>query len=801
MGIQPREIKKRKVDRTDVKGAEGEMIIDKGAYRFQLLQKDNNIFMLMTGSPKKENLSTQDVKKFFSSFKPVATATQARAWTNFRLEDKAFSVELPGVPKRNSAMDSRSEGSGWVFTTYDYVDNRKGLYYLVQVRDIDRGYYINGDSVYFDAYREDLKTKFDSLIRAKDSVHEGFPAYKMEAFYKEENAIYKVYYVIRGNRVYSFIVGGHKDSDLSDAEHFFNSVKLEPYRKLEWKKYEGNGFTTMAPAPLILEGEEEVPPGVIIQEGIKGDTTTAVTTEPDEDDQEHFISFNPNEVISYEIFKEGFSPYYWAPDDSSFLHNRLLQFRESGDSLVKKSWVRNGGLKGLEAVISKPGTNNYKRLRFVVNGDSLYTLISFIPSQYVQDQKHDLFFNSFRVKTEKAPLLYTKKPKALLEALRSSDSATVRKAVAVLAQVIFTRQDLPLLHQALFEDYLKIEEDWEISIQEKIAREFATLGDASTVSFIESNYFLLSGEKERLKYLALEVLADIQTDTSYKALKKLLLAGIPSTGSPDGLEYSLKDSLHLTLTLYPEILSLSGDSLFAPSLAGITYLLLDSNLLDISNVIPWKKNFYAQAAKVRNDIEKNAAGDIWWNYYQWIPFLSRFRESESYELIRSFMTLPVNGLKFEAAIELLKNGQPVPSSELVKLAEDKEYRLSLYGQLEQMDRLSLMPPQYASFRSLAESELYNIAQEEYSGEVEMKFIGERNAEFKGKKQKFYLFTVSYKDEGSVETYLGVAGPYNKGKTFNTENSLTNLYWEETLENSSVDKLFKAFMAEYGSSED
>jgi hypothetical protein len=42
------------------------------------------------------------------------------------------------------------------------------------------------------------------------------------------------------------------------------------------------------------------------------------------------------------------------------------------------------------------------------------------------------------------------------------------------------------------------------------------------------------------------------------------------------------------------------------------------------------------------------------------------------------------------------------------------------------------------------------------------FIGERVAEFKGKKQKFYLFNVVYKneEEGTKESYLGIAGPYS-----------------------------------------
>jgi len=131
-----------------------------------------------------------------------------------------------------------------------------------------------------------------------------------------------------------------------------------------------------------------------------------------------------------------------------------------------------------------------------VNGDTLYNLISFLPPQELDESKK--FFDDFKIVNEVQPAIYTKKTKQLLEALRSKDTTTFSEALSAFGQVSFEKDDLPLLHQALLETYIKREDDYR-TVNERIVNVLEDLADASTVHFISDHYKKLDKEKESIK--------------------------------------------------------------------------------------------------------------------------------------------------------------------------------------------------------------------------------------------------------------------------------------------------------------
>ena len=159
------------------------------------------------------------------------------------------------------------------------------------------------------------------------------------------------------------------------------------------------------------------------------------------------------------------------------------------------------------------------------------------------------------------------------------------------------------------------------------------------------------------------------------------------------------------------------------------------------------------------------------------------------------MKLPETGLKSKAVIALLKNEQPVPAAELLKIAADKEYRADFYRELNGLKKANLFPVQYAKQQSLAESDLYAIVSDEYEVGAVL-FLGEKTASYQGKKKKFFLFKITLQfEEGEKESYLGIAGPYDLNtKELISYSDAGGINWQEPFNQSKTGKHFGSYLA-------
>jgi len=771
MGSVGNKIKPKDVSINGVKGKEASFDITEGSYNVKLLQRGSTIYLLMAGSSKKSNLTSPDVSKFFSSFKAREIAVDEKRWTRFSIPGKGFTIELPGEPKVNKSFGENQ--SQWEFTTYDIVDNAKGLYYLFQVRDIKAGFYIQNDSLYFAAYKEDILKGFEKILGEEWFIFKGYPAYKMELSLKG-TVRYVVHNVIRGNRVYLLAVGGDKNADFSDAEHVFNSLEFENYSSKEWKNYQVDGFNITAPAP--------------VKKMKKDSSDSDVDAVVNKNTTQHFVAFDPEKVISYEIFKIRLSPYYWIKNDSLYFEKQLDNYVSYEDSVLQKRMVYNGNLKGMELIIQQKGRSTLQKMRLLVNGDTLYNLLSFLPQQELEDESKK-FFEDFRILNEAQPTIYTKKTRQLLDALKTKDTTEFSEALSAFQQVSFEKDDLPLLHQALLETYIQRAEDYQ-TINDRIVNVLDELADASTVKFVSDNYKKLDQEKEALKYTLLELLSKIKTTESYGVLKNLLLAGLPSKGAPK-LTYALRDSLQLTLSLYPEILSLSKDSLFSNTLVDVTKELLDSSLILLKEVHPYEQNFLKNAERNLRKVQKDE--EEWWMVSNWIPFIAKFNDKESNDLVREFLKLKETGAKYAAVLALVKNNQAVNPFDIEKVAEDKMYRKDLYDELKTLNKLKLFPAKYATQLKIAESEIFILSDDDQTPSA-VTFIGERVTTFMEKKQKFYLFKVDFKNEESY-SYLGITGPYSlTSKEIVISSGAAGGYWDEEFDKRKIEEQFKEYLS-------
>lgn len=774
MGQNPKVLKSMPLNENGMLGREAIAQIPEATYRMQFWMKDNQLFILMVGSNKQQAVSSADADRFFASLKTYDRSGVVKTWKDFTLPGKAFSLSLPGTPKPNTTIDnSIKKADGWNFTTYDLVDMAEGLYYLIQARDIEGGKFLNGDSAYFAGIKQGLGEKMDEVSEGVQTTFEGFPAYYIDAQSSAGDGAVKTMHVIRGSRVYTLIAASGKAVESPDVDKVFRSLKLLPYETPPVKVQSIEGISAPAAYPLqrLLPDEDE-----------EADSTST-----------HYISHNPQTAVAYEVWKNAFSPYYWIKNDSTYFAQKEAYYKGYRDSLLHKEWISNGQVKGLDMVIQSPDNNNLKKVRLLVSGDTLYTLTAHIPAQYMRDETHQKFFNDFRIATEQEPSIYTNKAAPLLQALLTTDSVKFSAAKDAFNSVEFTEGDRELLHQALLPSYLDDDESYN-GTMEVIVRRLSSIADPSTVDFVKKKYASFTGKKEVHKYLLLKLLAEAKTSASFMLLKELLLRQPPAMGDAAKLEYSLYDSLALTKTLFPEVLQLSRDSLFLSSLTSISLRLLDSSLLTIADIQPHKSNFIKGAAASLSELKKDT--DNWWQASDPVKMLGWINDKESNELLKKFLSQKNVSIKREVIVALLKNGQVVPTAEILKVAADPYERSGFYEEMKQTGKLKLFPARYATQLSLAESDLHQTLMDDDYEDFTITPIGERKAMYNGKLQRFCLFKLGLdRDEkGKRFYYLGVTGPYAVDtKEPKTSPDINYYHYDETFNSAKLEAQLKAFL--------
>ncbi|MGC4037345.1 MAG: TraB/GumN family protein [Chitinophagaceae bacterium] len=761
-------------------GVEGVINSIYGSYKLQLWRYANVLYMVMAGNEKKQTLFSGDIDRYFKSFtinKNAIQQKQQTAWSNFTSGEKAFSVSFPGKAKQNKTYEKNSGNSDWNVIVYDCVDINAGLYYMVQIRDIKPGYFLDGDSSFFEQIKSNMARVLKDTTKNEQFLLKGFPAMRFDGHSKEGDIFYKTMAITRGNRIYMLhTFGSSGASKEDDAKQFFESFRIMDYKHPEISKQysEDESFYSSVAYPFTK----------IKKDTLEEDDDTPV--------KKKFVSYNPNEAISYQVFVDPISPYKWYDNDSDLYSISKYQYR---DSTISIRQTTNGKLKGIERLIYLHSNNNRKIVREFLNGDTLYTLLSFIPSQYINDDRHRKFFDDFTVTNEqKTTSVFENKAEKLLSAVNSKDTATFRKAKAVIDDVSFSKNNLPLLHSALLKTYL--DDSIGYGVSRTIENAISRMADSSTIDFVRMNY---EGTDDKIKRKLLRLLAENKTKYSYDLFKKLLIENPPAIADVYyDFTYRISDSMELAQSLYPEYLKLSGNKYLWDGVVYNTNRLLDSNKIAMNIISPYKNNFQHSADTVLKSLRKTNDEYEGGEYTDLVELLGKFNDTRSNQLLQQFQKMKNKDLKKAAVIALLKNNQTADVAEINKLAEDKSTRTDFYDELKKIKKEKSFPLKYLTQRYFAESEMYSAGTEDDDEPSSIEYKSERVINFNGSKQKFYLYKIVYGEDSDEQTsYLGVAGPYSisDNRNIKTSVSISGLYYDKTFSAESLNELFNSFIAE------
>ncbi len=770
-------LEKKKINHDGETGLE--LFVEKDGYlRVKGFVKGNYAFICVMGhETKKEMITGSLANGFFSSFKVSEKALlETQQMKTFSSEEDGFSILMPQKPEEPKI---EKDTEGWVSKTYSAIDVKNNVYFMVMVRSTAPGFYINGDSNYFSLQKRNWAHLLKKVTAEEYYMMGNFPAMRYDFFMErgKEKAISKTITINRGNRSYLLLAVTEKEADSNPAiAVFFNSFQLLDYKKADWKMNQSHDgyFSAYTPASILIKKKKD--------------------TDGKEDGTFTYVSYDSLTAVSYEFTKISYEDYYHATTDSAAFYDAMHTQVETSDSVISSQYVRNGKDKAQDVILQLKNNQNFRRMRMVLHGDTMYIASAFLHPGLLHSAEINKCFDEFVVLTPStATTLFNKKTKDLLVDLASGDSSKFASAAERIAKITFEKEDLPLLKEALLKQYDLAEESHE-DIYNTIVDIIAEMNDPSIVSFIEKKYFSPNLDNEAQKLAMLRLLALTQTKESYTVLKNLLLTEPPYIDYLYPLQSALFDSLQFTKTLFPEVMRLCNDSLFADFIALLANRLLDSNFISLAVIKPFEENLLKLGEQLIEKLKADPDAYVW-REDECMHLLGRLNSPAGNAFLQRLIAFKQKELNRIIIVDLLLNSQPVPKEIINVLAADKEYRFSFYDRLQKNGFASVFPSKYSTQKSLAESDVFAMASNEYTIEG-IAYIDDKVINYKGDQKRFFLYKVKVEEDG---WYLGISGGYNKDmKILHIEKGkdVGGIYWNEAYDAKKINEQFEAYLKEY-----
>lgn len=749
---------------------------DKIYMRMQFCIEQSTLVMMTVAGFKKPILYGDDPDKFFNSLKinpRQLTKKVEKKWHRYEFDKLGFSVESP-IKFREEKMD-RDNGS-WEQSVFQTFDLAETIYMGMVISTIKKGYYSRSDSTYFNEAAEKLVANMNAeLVKKEHFLYNGYPAFtglaKVNA--DSQNLVLRLFFLNKGPRRYLlFTTSSDKGEENEIADRFLRSLKFLNEENPHWKKQmpADKSFSTWSPSIMLPESD-------LAENGIE------------------YIVVDSISKLQFFIDKETFPPYFWADNDSALLSDKVRTYVTYSDSVIYNKSFSTGKIPGADLLVQMNETHNLKRLRAYMNGDTVYTVYSFLPAQYLEQKDVDRFFTDFKISQEKVSTnLYKRKPQELLIALQAKDSAGFAKASETFKYVSFLQEDVPLLQKALLYPYYDFDSTYFNGTNRQIAGLIWKLDSNNTsISFIKDNYGKIPADCERLKPFLLQILSYIKTSDSYNLLKELIVKSPPKVDQGFYWQNGLYDSLPLTKNLFPEIISLAGDPGMYDFVNDLTLRMIDSNLIEVS-VLKKYKNEFIRTAKRLLTLSSERQEEEYYHYLSLVKLLGKLNDAEANEMLKKIGAININSLKLDVVLAQAAGGQQPDTKSLKLLAGSDEFRQYLYEGLKERKRINLYPKEFLSQKLLAQSQMFNYANEDDNPPDKIEYVGERTELFMGKKQKFYLFKICFLfEEGKDddECYFGLSGPYSLVQNnFETSNDASEILWDDYFDKGKINEWFR-----------
>ena len=220
--------------------------------RGYLLYKNGILYMALAMAMKKDTAAVSSIEKFLHSYVIHETANQTgdAKYTTYTNTEKAYSIDLPVLPKPADELKNKNEDKSLIKDLKTVVDPKSGAYFFLGTNEAAPGFYLPNDSTILANIKESQKGKFARLSIDTTYFKDGRRVMELGGMMAEAPLMLKSHFEFRGNRWYALLAMYDPKKDNPGVDRFFSSFKMLDYTPAEWKQHASDDalFTTWAPS-------------------------------------------------------------------------------------------------------------------------------------------------------------------------------------------------------------------------------------------------------------------------------------------------------------------------------------------------------------------------------------------------------------------------------------------------------------------------------------------------------------------------------------------------------------------------
>jgi uncharacterized protein YbaP (TraB family) len=779
-------------------------------------------------------LGGDEAKKFMSSVKFKQGAKDQVVV--YEPPHKGFSVKLPSAP--NYISEIRNDKNRHEWTSTDNAGNS----YVIFKTNLHHYDYIEEDTFELALVEESFthSSIIDKKLKRKFITWNGYPA--LDAEYKHtDGSTLKTRYILQGNNYYVLAAKYKKPETLVP---FFESFTITPYQYNEVKDRVDSaiGFTVKSPV-FYPEKDEDEDDLSDMYSYMRDDEDASYYTDLYDTRKTSVIS---NDTTGEHIFISRYviPEFYYAKDSARFM--KYENYLDSSYIIHKnrittsdKGWkIQHYEFRDTASSRTIIGKNFYKKgvsFSLLHMSDTLTLKTSFVNN----------FFETFEpADTFKYRDPFSKKSELFFADYFGADTVKHKRARVRISSSLFDSSDLPQIKKAIAQlnwsskKYLEIKKKW-IDV-------LGSFSDSATTQYLSQLYVQVKDTSD-LQNVILEALLDNRTKYSFETFKNLILKEPPAllgnnyyndysydrvdfdvvSTAPSYSTYSsygdgyrrsyggrwfqLYDTLQLTSAILPELVDLMALEDYESTVMNLLITAVDSGYLKKDQYKQFYNRFLLEAKQLakkqiameeKRAIDKASSEDDEkdnYNYYgsnedngnqklvDYGVLLMPFWEHEE---VRAFFDKLNNTkdkrLKFDMILLMLRNGKPVPDSSIQAIAEQDNYRIKLYRELEEQKLLDKFPAKYKKQEDFARGMLQTFS---YRKPDSLFFLEKQLVTLKeGKKGWAYFYKYKQmKDDTKWKIAVSGLQPFEEGKVLASHKDDYDMAFIEFTEESFEEK--------------
>ncbi len=781
-----------KINRQGLDGYEINFKGQAGHVKLHLFYKNGKTYMFGAGAKDKDSLESVRCKNYMATY--IMNLDKQKAETDmifFESKEKAFSVSLPVQPQKETIAGSVTYTREDV-TLFSSVDMKKKISYLVLLKEPFKGYYNDFDSTIFTQTTNEVLKGLIVLNMAEENVMlDNVAALKVKIRAMVDGKTQVIYSVqaMRHNRFYNLTARGLAipgNELLFDA--FFNSFKFLPYHETTFEKFTGgnNLFSVSAPSSI----------------NILHNRIAASAKRTD------YYAYDNYVAMSYGITALGIDKYYWANERGMLLNDYArFHFNDSlavnniygGDSLLYKKTVFNEGSEGRELLLKTLRNNTYSRIRIMHYADSVFILNIKGDKELITNNKADIFFNSFRFTNNNfTSTAFTSKTDLLIKDIQSADTVVSNAAFEALNKGFkFPSTDLQKILNAFVHDYGPANNK-RSTIPELLSKIIPVHTGEALFSFIKTNYPLLSGKRENISMLMINILAACNNDEAYQLLKKFLLNDPPANADYEVALVDLMSQPVRASFLFPDIAIKIKDDQMGLVILELANSLIDSNKLQYNSIASYEDDVVRAGKKLLKKYQDNNNETFYPPHTTaLVSMLARVNNKSSKSVLKEMLELQNYNLSAVIIVAMAKQNLPVAKNLLDWYCLNPNRRIGLYDDLVKSGRQSFFKGEYATQRSFADgfATIYTNNEIDEKTPKYYDLVAIKDAMVKNNLSRFYIYKVTCQFRRSIEIFTCIVGAFSADTGYYSIKEGNELYilHRKTFDAGNIDNLFNDFI--------